>query len=77
VKRNLEEGNRKSTTPEYMSSSAFMPQDDNESDELGETALIITAAKNATLAMGDFREVDVPEFKVLGCCCEVTAETAP
>jgi hypothetical protein len=59
-----------------MSSSAFMPCDDNESDELGETALIITAAKSATLAMGEFLAEGVLEVKVLDGC-EVTAETDP
>ena len=50
--------------------------DDNESDELGETTLIITAAKSATLAMGEFLAEGILEAKVLDGC-EVTAETDP
>jgi len=37
-----------------MSSCAFMPWNYNEREELGETALIVTAAKSATLSMGEF-----------------------
>ena len=50
----------------------------SKSDELGETALIITAAKSATLAqaMGEFLAEGVLEVKVLDGC-EVTAETDP
>ena len=73
---NCETGIRESTIPEYMSSSAFMPWDDNESDELGETAPIIIAAKSATLAMGEFLAEGLLEVKVLDGC-EVTAETDP
>ena len=53
-KWNCETGIRKPSAPEYMSSCAFMPWYDNESEELGETALIIMAAKSATLAMREF-----------------------